>query len=170
MLFSFLIGWKNDWAIFKSDKYSLNEQRHFMKTPLIATILMMAIAAPSLALAKTVDSPKGFKANTKGYPIQAIIDQWGSPTNMRGNWHQWRSCHKIDDISSQYHGNGAWKSVQNQICCVQSFKTDKQGVINNYRIGAYTKTASGLFSRDVEDAYCFSDLNYHQIHQNYQKK
>lgn len=131
--------------------------------------LFTAIAIPSLVFAGTVDSSKGFKDNTKGYPIQAVIDQWGSPTNLRGSWHQWHRCQKVDSVSSQYHGNGAWTSVQNQICCVQSFKTDKQNLITNYRIGAYTKTASGSFNRDVGDSYCFANLNYPQIHQNYQR-
>lgn len=131
--------------------------------------LFATVAIPSLAFAGIVDSPKGFRDNTKGYPIQAVIDQWGSPTNMRGSWHQWHNCQKTDSVSSQYHGNGAWTSTQNQICCVQSFKADRQNIITNYRIGSYIKTASGLVNRDVEDSYCFSNLNYHQIHQNYQR-
>ncbi|MDO4896639.1 MAG: hypothetical protein Q3971_04680 [Moraxella sp.] len=132
------------------------------------TSTLLVLVLPVMAQANRIDSSAVFNQNTKGYPIKAVIDQWGQPTNVQGRWYHWQECYNTDVVTSQYSGGGSWTSFRDQVCCVQKFKV-KQGMIQKYDYGAFLNTASGKRNRSPVGSYCFHHLDYSKIHQNYRR-
>ncbi|MDO4251140.1 MAG: DUF4189 domain-containing protein [Moraxella sp.] len=123
-------------------------------------VSLFLLLVPVAMYAGTVDSASKFKKNLKGYPVQAVVEQWGEPNiakEKRGDKmvYGWKSCYETGIIKNQcsYGSCDSWKEVK---CCTQSVVVDSNNIIQDFNQGGDA------------NARCYSHLDYGRIHQ-YQK-
>lgn len=122
--------------------------------------LFLLAILPFAAYSGTIDSESKFKRNIKGYPIEAVIEQWGQPNiaDKKRNKTQyiWKSCYETGIINTQCH-YGSCQSWRDTKCCYQGITVDNRGIMQDYS------------DRGDDGAMCYSSLDYDRIHR-YQKR
>lgn len=122
-------------------------------------ILVLLFSAWMLLPAWAEDIHAGkYERQLKGYPLQAVIDQWGQPyvgdkTLFSGNQnYYWRSCYDTGRVLTQCH-YGSCVSQRETFCCRQTVSVDKNNIIQSYN---HSDNAQGR-------ARCYSSLNFTDI-------
>ena len=124
-------------------------------------LVLFAVIFPLALYANTIDSDSKFKRNIKGYPIEAVVEQWGQPNysrDKRGDktLYVWKSCYETGIINSycQYGHCQSWRETK---CCYQRITVDDRNIMQDYQ------------DSGDNGARCFSSLDYGRIQQ-YQKR